>query len=54
MCNRLRDRWIKEAVVLASEIRLYRQKEGRPVEIGEVTLERNCDPEYGESETFHS
>ena len=39
----------KEVAVLASEIRLYRQKEGKPVEIGEVTLERNCDPEYVES-----
>ncbi len=39
----------KEVAVLASEIRLYRQKEGRPVEIREVTLERNCDPEYVES-----
>ncbi len=36
----------KEVAVLASEIRLFRQKEGRPVEIKEFTLERNCDPEY--------
>jgi len=36
----------KEVAVLASEIRLFRQKEGRPVEIKEVTLERNCDSEY--------
>jgi ferredoxin len=39
----------KEVAVLAAEIRLYRQKEGTPVEIREVTLERNCDPEYVES-----
>jgi len=39
----------REVAVLASEIRLYRQKEGKSVEIREVTLERNCDPEYVES-----
>jgi len=39
----------KEVAVLASEIRLYRQREGRPIEIKEMTLERNCDPEYVEN-----
>jgi len=39
----------KEVAVLASEIRLFRQKEGRPVEIKELTLERNCDLEYVET-----
>jgi len=39
----------KEVAVLASEISLFRQKEGRPVEIKELTLERNCDPEYVEN-----
>ncbi|MBA4416385.1 MAG: hypothetical protein C0392_00515 [Syntrophus sp. (in: bacteria)] len=39
----------KEVSVLASEIRLFRQKEGQPVEIKELTLERNCDTEYVES-----
>ena len=39
----------KEVAVLASEIRLFRAKEGKPVEIKEVTLERNCDPEYVEA-----
>jgi len=39
----------KEVAILASEIRLFRLKEGDPVEIKEVTLERNCDPEYVES-----
>jgi hypothetical protein len=39
----------KEVAILASEIRLFRLKEGNPVEIKEVTLERNCDPEYVES-----
>jgi ferredoxin len=39
----------KEVAVLASEIRLFRQKEGRPIEIKELTLERNCDLEYVET-----
>jgi ferredoxin len=39
----------KEVAVLASEIKLYRAKEGRPAEIREHTLERNCDREYVES-----
>ena len=39
----------KEVAVLASEIRLARQKEGAPVEIKEFILERNCDEEYVES-----
>lgn len=36
----------KEVAVLASEIRLARLKDGKPVEIKEHTLERQCDPEY--------
>jgi hypothetical protein len=39
----------KEIAVLASEIRLSRQNDGSPIEIKELTLERNCDPEYVES-----
>jgi ferredoxin len=39
----------KEVGVLASELRMYRDKEGEPIEIREHTLERNCDPEYVES-----
>ena len=39
----------KEVEVLASELRMHRQKEGQPVEIKEHVLERNCDPEYVES-----
>lgn len=39
----------KEVAVLASEIRLYRQQEGKPVEITEHTPERNCDEEYVEA-----
>lgn len=36
----------KEVAVLASEIRLNRQKNGTSIEVFEHTLERNCDPEY--------
>ena len=36
----------KEVAILASEIRLNRQKDGRAIEVFEHTLERNCDPEY--------
>ena len=39
----------KEVEVLASELRMHRQKEGQPIEIKEHVLERNCDPEYVES-----
>lgn len=36
----------KEVGILASALRLAREKEGRPIEIKEVSLERQCDPEY--------
>jgi len=36
----------KEVEILASAIRLAREAEARPIEIREVTLERQCDPEY--------
>ena len=36
----------KEVEILASSLRLARETEGRPLEIKEVTLERQCDPEY--------
>ncbi len=36
----------KEVGILASAIRLAREKEGKPIEIKEVALERQCDPEY--------
>ncbi len=39
----------KEVAVLASELRLHREKEGQPIEVKEHVLERNCDPEYVES-----
>jgi hypothetical protein len=39
----------KEVGVLASEIRLFRQQDGAPIEITEHTLERNCDQEYVET-----
>ncbi len=39
----------KEVQVLASTIRLARETAGRPIQIKEVTLERQCDPEYLET-----
>ena len=38
----------KEVQFLASAIRTARKAEGRDIEIREVTLERQCDPEYVE------
>ena len=35
--------------MLASELRMHREKEGQPIEIMEHVPERNCDPEYVES-----
>jgi ferredoxin len=36
----------KEAAILASALRIATGKNGRPLEVGEHTLERQCDPEY--------
>lgn len=36
----------KEAGILASSLRMYFLKQGRDVRIDEITLERQCDPEY--------
>ncbi|MCX7823410.1 MAG: methylenetetrahydrofolate reductase C-terminal domain-containing protein [Syntrophobacterales bacterium] len=36
----------KEVGILASTLRIARKKEGKPIEIVERTLERQCDPEY--------
>lgn len=36
----------KEAGILASSIRIAGRKEGTVVDVGEHTLERQCDPEY--------
>jgi len=36
----------KEVGILASALRLGRQAQGRPLETKEITLERQCDPEY--------
>ncbi|MDY6933697.1 MAG: methylenetetrahydrofolate reductase C-terminal domain-containing protein [Spirochaetota bacterium] len=36
----------KEVEILSSSINIAREKEGNPIEIKEVTLERQCDPEY--------
>ena len=36
----------RETALLASQIRIRRQIEGRITDVGEKTLERQCDPEY--------
>lgn len=36
----------KEVEILAAEIRISRKKDGREADVQEVTLERQCDPEY--------
>jgi len=38
----------KEVGILASSLKIARKKEGRPLEVDEKTLERQCDPEYVE------
>jgi hypothetical protein len=39
----------KEVGILASIVRLAKKREGVPVEVDEMTLERQCDPEYIEA-----
>ncbi|MBT8342306.1 MAG: hypothetical protein HKP58_05170 [Desulfatitalea sp.] len=39
---------LKEVQVLASILRIARKKQGRPLQIEERILERQCDPEYVE------
>jgi ferredoxin len=36
----------KEVGILATALRLARKKDGRDIQIQEITLERQCDPEY--------
>ncbi len=36
----------REVGVLASELRLFRAKDGQEIEVREQTLERQCDHEY--------
>jgi len=36
----------KEVGILASALKIARKKEGREIAIDEITLERQCDPEY--------
>ena len=36
----------KEVGILASTLKIARKKEGKPLEVEEKTLERQCDPEY--------
>lgn len=37
---------MKEVGILASTLKIAKKKEGRPLEVDERTLERQCDPEY--------
>ena len=37
---------LKEVQILASTLRIARKKEGRPIQVEERLLERQCDPEY--------
>jgi ferredoxin len=37
---------LKEVGILASILRIARKKEGRPLQVDEKCLERQCDPEY--------
>jgi ferredoxin len=39
---------LKEVQILASALRIARKKDGRPLEVVEKALERQCDPEYVE------
>jgi ferredoxin len=43
----------KEVGILASALRLAREKQGNPIEITEMTLERQCDAEYLEPLRAH-
>ena len=36
----------KEAGILSAALSMAREQEGKPVEIKEIALERQCDPEY--------
>lgn len=38
----------KEVGLLSSALQMHFAKEGKPIEIEEITLERQCDPEYVE------
>jgi ferredoxin len=37
---------IKEVAILAAALRIARRKEGKPVTIDELTLDRQCEPEF--------
>ncbi len=43
----------KEVGILAAAIKLARAEAGKPIEITELTVERQCDPEYLEGVTAH-
>ncbi|WP_028325034.1 methylenetetrahydrofolate reductase C-terminal domain-containing protein [Desulfatirhabdium butyrativorans] len=37
---------LKEVQILAATLKIARKKEGRPLQVDEALLERQCDPEY--------
>jgi len=37
---------VREVGVLASALRIARRRQGRPIEIDEMTLDRQCEPEF--------
>lgn len=43
----------KEVGVLSSALQMFFMKEGKTLEVKEITLERQCDPEYVEELTPH-
>lgn len=36
----------KEVAIMAAALRIARKKQGSPIEIGEITLDRQCEPEF--------
>lgn len=36
----------KEVAVLAAALRIARRRQGRPIEVDEITLDRQCEPEF--------
>ncbi|MBU1053860.1 MAG: methylenetetrahydrofolate reductase C-terminal domain-containing protein [Proteobacteria bacterium] len=36
----------KEVQILAASLNIVRKKEGHPLEVDQITIERQCDPEY--------
>ena len=36
----------KEVAILSAALRLARQKQGKPIRVDEMTLDRQCEPEF--------